>query len=254
MKDLAERLWFDACLAAGRLLRASRYSSTGIVRREGIVEVRKRRRFHAPVLIRLGDVLMKVLGTGVRILPQREWEENERLLYDSLYGSPIRVGPGGMLVLPWLPGRTLAALLEDPSVGGSSRRRALELAAAALAELHARGFTHGDAMAENVMVDLEARVARWFDFETVHDPRRTLAWRRADDVRALVATCLQRTQPDAFRATLGLLLDTHSNAAIASELAASFAVTPRAALIFHLAQAGLSYGEYREIGRLLMER
>ena len=57
------------------------------------------------------------------------------------------------------------------------------------------GFTHGDAMAENVMVDLEAGVAHWFDFETIHDSRRPMAWRRADDVRALLVTCLVRTVP-----------------------------------------------------------
>ena len=44
--------------------------------------------------------------------------------------------------------------------------------------------THADAMAENVLIDLEGGVAHWFDFETVHDTGRPLVWRRADDVRA----------------------------------------------------------------------
>ena len=122
MRDLAERAWFGACLALGRLLRASGYSETRIVRRGAAAEVLKRRRFYAPVLIRLGDVLMKILGTSVRILPQREWEENERLLYDILYGAPIHIRTGGALVLPWLPGKTLATLLEDRGVDGASRR------------------------------------------------------------------------------------------------------------------------------------
>ena len=52
-----------------------------------------------------------------------------------------------------------------------------------------------DAMAENVLVDLDAGVARWFDFETVHEASRPQIWRRADDVRALLATCLLRTAP-----------------------------------------------------------
>ena len=63
-------------------------------------------------------------------------------------------------------GETLATLLEDPELEESVRKRAIELAVVALAEFHHLGFTHGDAMAENVMVDLEAGVAHWFDFET----------------------------------------------------------------------------------------
>ena len=254
MRELAERAWFRACLTLGRLLRATRYSDTRIIGRDGLAEVRKRRRFHAPLLIRLGDVLMTVLGTGVRILPQREWEENERALYATLYGRSVHVRPDGTLVLPWLPGRTLADLLEDPTVDRSTRSVALELATAALAGLHGRGFTHGDAMAENVIVDLEGGAARWFDFETVHDPRRTLAWRRADDSRALLATCLRRTQPRDLHATLGLLLDAHSDETAIEHLATSFDLSLQPALVFHLAQARLSHDDYRAIGRLLRDR
>jgi hypothetical protein len=72
-------------------------------------------------------------------------------------------------------GKTLGTLPEDPKLEESVRKRAIERAVVAVAEFHRLGFTHGDAMAENVTVDLDAGVARWFDFETIHDSSRPMA-------------------------------------------------------------------------------
>ncbi len=81
-----ERIYFSACLALGRLLRSARYSKTRIVCEDGERRVRKHRAFYAPLLIWMGGGLMKLLDTGVRVLPRREWEERERLVW-RLYGS-----------------------------------------------------------------------------------------------------------------------------------------------------------------------
>jgi serine/threonine protein kinase len=248
-----ERGWYRLCLTAGWLLRSARYASARVVRENGEPRVRKRRAFHAPLLVWMGGPLVRLLDTGVRVLPQRAWEERERLVYRSVHGAAIRVDGDGTLVLPRLPGETLAAMLEDPALDDSVRRRAIALAVAALADLHARGFTHGDAMAENVLVDLEAGVARWFDFETVHDARRPIPWRRADDVRALLATCLLRTPPDRLAETLGLVLDVYGDDDVTGLLAASFGSEWRP-LAFHLGQAALPYRRFQEIGKLLRER
>lgn len=254
MLELAERAYFLLSRALGRLLRSGRYSKTRIVDEDGKVQVRKHRLFYAPLLVSLGDPLVRILDTGVRVLPQRDWEERERLVYQHLCGTSIRVDPDGTLVLPHLAGETLATLLDDPALGDSARKRAIELAVVALAELHALGFTHGDAMAENVMVDLEAGVANWFDFETIHDSSRPMAWRRADDVRALLATCLLRTAPEDFAETLQRIVDVYSDEAITPLLAASFTSAFRRPLTFHLGQAGLSFQDYRAIARLLSDR
>jgi hypothetical protein len=210
--------------------------------------------FYAPLLVRLADPLVRILDTGVRILPQREWEEQERRLYRSLLGSSIRIDSGGTLVLPCLAGDTLATLLEDPELNEAGRKQAIEHAVVALAEFHRLGFTHGDAMAENVMVDLEAGVAHWFDFETIHDASRPLAWRRADDLRALLATCLVRTTPEARVQTLEFILDVYADKEATRLVAASFSSVFRRPLTFHLGQAGLSYQSFREIARLLKIR
>src|SRR5438552_2429270 len=207
MRELAERAYFVLCLALGWLLRSGRYSKARIVSQHGELQVRKYRLFYAPLLVRMGGPLVRILDTGVRVLPQRDWEERERLVYRSLRGTSIRIDADGTLVLPCLAGETLATLLDNPELEESVRKRAIERAVIALAEFHHLGFTHGDAMAENVLVDLETGVAHWLDFETIHDSRRLIAWRRADDVRALLVTCLVRTVPEKLTETLQLILD-----------------------------------------------
>ena len=220
----------------------------------GDPQVRKSRAVYAPLLVWLGGAIVRILDTGMRVLPQREWEERERDIYRSLTGSSIRVDADGTLVLPHLSGKTLAQLLEDPNLEESLREKAIELAVVALADFHGKGFTHGDAMAENVLVDLEAGVANWFDFETVHDSSRALAWRRADDLRAFLATCLLRTVAERRAQTLQRILDSYGDEEVTRVLATNFTSVFRRSLAFHLAQAGLSLDGYREIARLLEAR
>ena len=247
MRELAERAYFVGCLGLGRLLRSATYSTARIVDQDGLRHVEKHRRIYAPLLVSLGAPLVRILDTGMRVLSQHDWEERERLVYESLYGTPIRIDDDGTLVLPSLPGRTLAAVLEDPALGSAGRRKGIELAVIALAELHAKGFTHADAMAENVMVDLEGGVARWFDFETVHDADRPMVWRRADDLRALLATSLLRTAPEELVETLDRIVGVYADQAVAALVVTSFASVFRRPLTFHLGQAGLSFERFRDI-------
>jgi serine/threonine protein kinase len=252
-RTLATRAYFVLCLALGRMLRSARYSTVRIACDDGQRLVRKQRRFYAPLLIWMSGLLVRVLDTGVRVLPQREWQHRERRIYRSLYDTSIELDSGGVLVLPYLPGHTLATLLEDPELGQPIRKRAVELATAGLAAFHRQGLTHADAMAENVLVDLETGVARWFDFETVHDPRRPLAWRCADDVRALLDSCLLRTDPEKRAETLACILDVYADPEVTRVLVTSFTSVWRRSLTFHLLQAGLSFRAFCEIRRLLRE-
>jgi tRNA A-37 threonylcarbamoyl transferase component Bud32 len=247
---MMERAWFLLCLTLGRLLRAARYSNTRIVCDDGGLRVRKYRRFYAPIMVWLGDPLVRILDTGVRVLPQREWHDREAAIYRSLYGTSVHVD-SGVLVMPCLHGQTLATILADSQLNESDRNTAIGLAVGALAGFHRAGFTHGDAMAENVIVDLDVGVAHWFDFETVHDARHPLAWRRADDVRALLATCLLRTAPAEFASTLHHILDVYADEEVTPLVATNFTSVLRRPLPFHLGQAPLSFQDYREIERLL---
>jgi tRNA A-37 threonylcarbamoyl transferase component Bud32 len=254
VREPAERAYFLLCLALGWLLRSARYSKALIVCQDGERRVRKSRSFFAPLLIRMGGPLLRILDTGVLVLPQREWEERERRVYRSLRRPSVGTDADGTLVLPWLAGETLATLLEDPELEEPLRKKAIERAVVALAELHHLGFTHGDAMAENVLVDVEAGVAHWFDFETVHDSSRPLQWRRADDVRALIVTCLVRSVPERLAETVQLVLDAYADEGVTRVLGASFSAVFRRPLTFHLAQAPLSFECFREIARLLKAR
>ena len=254
MRELAERAYFALCLVLGRLLRSTKYATARIVQQGDECQVRKRRRFYAPLLIGAGDFLMKLLDTGVQVLPQREWEERERALYRSIYGASIRIDSGGMLLLPCLGRETLADLLEDRNLDERTRKGAIERAVIALAEFHRQGFTHGDAMAENVLIDRDAGVARWFDFETVHESNRPMVWRRADDVRALLVTCALRTPPERRADVLHHILDVYADEVVPRVVATNFASVWRRSLVFHLAQAGLSFHCFSEIARLIRER
>lgn len=244
-------LGFLVCRALGRMLRGGRYSRVRIVSRDGVLEVRKKRLFYAPLLVWLGGPVMRSLDTGVRVLPRRDWVERERLLYQTLYNTPIGVEVDGTLVLNFLHGETLAALLENPALLHSDRLRAVELAVVALAAFHEGAFTHGDAMAENVMIDLDAGVARWFDFETEHEERRPVAWCRGDDLRALLATVVLRTPQEEVIEMLQLIVDTYPQPDVTRLLPTHFAPVLKRPLVYHLGQAGLSLEDYREIGCLL---
>jgi hypothetical protein len=244
LKAIAERAYFLACLALGRLLRAAKYSQ--VARHES--QVRKRRASYAPFLIWLSVPLMRLLDTGVRVLPQREWHEREREIYRGVYGAAAWIDVDDTLVLPCFPGNTLAAWLEDAGLDESGRQTAIELATAALADFHRLGFTHGDAMAENVMVDLKSRTARWFDFETIHESTRHLNWRRADDVRALLSTCLVRTAPERLGETLQVVIDVYADEEVTRLVAEYFSSAFRRSLTYHLGQAALSCRFFRTIG------
>jgi hypothetical protein len=108
-------------------------------------------------------------------------------------------------------------------------------------------------MAENVLVDLEAGAAYWFDFETIHDSSRSMAWRRADDLRALLVTCLVRTAPEKRVETLEFILDVYADEDVTRVLATSFTSVWRRSLTFHLLQARLSFQCFCDIGQWLRE-
>jgi hypothetical protein len=93
-----------------------------------------------------------------------------------------------------------------------------------------------------------------FDFETLHDSSRPKTWRCADDVRALLVTCLVRTVPEKRAETFQLILDVYADEEVTRPLTTNFASAFRRALIFHLGQAPLTFASFRKIGRMLRER
>jgi hypothetical protein len=73
-------------------------------------------------------------------------------------------------------------------------------------------------------------------------------------VRALLATCLLRTEADKLAETVRLVLDAYGDDGVTRLLAEIFSSTFRRSLTFHLAQAPLSFARSREVARVLRER
>jgi len=73
-------------------------------------------------------------------------------------------------------------------------------------------------------------------------------------VRALIVTCLVRTAPEKHAEILQSILDACGDEDVTRELVTTFSTVFRRPLAFHLAQAGLAFRGFREIGRVVRGR
>jgi hypothetical protein len=163
--------------------------------------IAKRRRWFGPLLIGPGNLYMRLLGSGVRILPGADWRARERALHRALHGIELETGPRGWLILPRWPGVVLADHARSRLDPAPARLRGLGAASRALRDLHrvelpradggCERLSHGDATLRNVLFDPGTGEARWFDFDTAHDPGLAPAWRHGDDLRALVYSAVE---------------------------------------------------------------
>ena len=163
--------------------------------------IAKRRRWFGPLLIGPGNLYLRLLGSGVRVLPGAEWRARERALHRALHGIELETGPRGWLILPRWPGVVLADHARSRLDPAPARLRGLGAASRALRDLHrvelpradggCERLSHGDATLRNVLFDPGTGEARWFDFDTAHDPGLAPAWRHGDDLRALVYSAVE---------------------------------------------------------------
>ena len=163
--------------------------------------IAKRRRWFGPLLIGPGNLYLRLLGSGVRVLPGAEWRARERALYRRLHGIELETGPRGWLILPRWPGLVLADHARSRLDPAPARLRGLGAASRALRDLHrvelpradggCERLSHGDATLRNVLFDPGTGEACWFDFDTAHDPGLAAAWRHGDDLRALVYSAVE---------------------------------------------------------------
>lgn len=163
--------------------------------------IAKRRRWFSPLLIGLGNLSLRLLGSGVRVLPGAEWRARERAIHRAHYGIELEIGPRGWLILPRWPGVVVADHARRRLDPAPARLRGLAAASRALRDLHrvelpradgvVERLSHGDATLRNVLFDPGMGEARWFDFDTAHDPGLAPAWRHGDDLRALVYSAVE---------------------------------------------------------------
>ena len=224
--------------------------------------IAKRRRWFGPLLIGPGNLYLRLLGSGVRVLPGAEWRARERTIYLALYGVELEGGPGGRLIFPRWPGVVLADHARSRLDPAPARLRGLGAASRALHDLHrvelpradggCEPLSHGDATLRNVLFDPGSGEARWFDFDTAHDPRLDPAWRHGDDLRALVYSAVESFADVPVGSLLRTVRDAYPTPGPWEQLRSQLArgVLHRSPL--HFAQACPPDGRRRELESLLL--
>lgn len=223
----------------------------------------KTRHRRSALLVGVGNALLKASGGELRGLPEREWlgweQQVGALAWPEDVSSRVRVR-GRSLLCPALPGEPLAHILGSAR-DLEARLRAVEIAARELQRLQrlelslpdrsVRLWSHGDAHAGNVVVDLSRERAAWFDFETVHASWCPPLWRQADDLRALAYSCASACCPCEHPALARALAGAIECRCLSAELERQSRVLERRASALHLAQAPLGWAEHQRFGRVL---
>ncbi len=183
--------------------------------------IAKRRRWFGPLLIGPANLYLRLLKARVRILPGAEWQSRERTLHRMLHGIELETSPRGWLILPRWPGVVLADYARSPIDPAPARLRGLGAATRALRDLHrvellradgvCERLSHGDATLRNVLFDPGTGEARWFDFDTAHDPGVAPAWRHGDDLRALVYSAVESFDDVPVAQLLRTVRDTYAD-------------------------------------------
>lgn len=132
----------------------------------------------------------------VVLLSVDEWQYREMKLYKDLYGLEV-ARSNRSLLLPILNGMPLSQLLTSEEYSKKVKIAGVELAILALQSFHKTcAESHGDATAENVIVNLAEGRARWIDFDMSHKSQ-TDKIAKADDYRSLLISSAHWLSHDA---------------------------------------------------------
>lgn len=224
--------------------------------------IAKRRRWFGPLIIGPGNLYLLLLESGVRVLPWAAWQARERALYRAIYEIELETGPRGWLILPRWPGIVLADHARSRLDPAPARLRGLGAASRALRDLHrvelARAdggcerLSHGDATLRNVLFDPGTGEARWFDFDTAHDPGLAPAWRHGDDLRALVYSAVESFADVPVALLLRTVRDAYADPVPWEQLRDRLARGALHRSPLHFAQACPTEGRRRELESLLL--
>jgi hypothetical protein len=200
-----ERSWLGTARWSARLgLRLGKLRLHAIERRQSPGReptVAKRRRWFGSLLIPPGNLCLRLMRSGVRVLSETEWQARERALSRVLDGIELETESRGWLVFPQWTGVVLADYARCRIDPATARLQGLAAASRALRDLHrvelsrpdggCERLSHGDATLRNVLFDPETGSARWFDFDMAHEPDLAPGWRHSDDLRALVYSAVE---------------------------------------------------------------
>ncbi len=195
-------LLHEARRLTGRILACGRLHRVRRVRVDDTALMLKSRRLGSGIAIRVGNIYLRRQRSNVEVLVDDEWLRWE-LAVESATSHEIvfQTHPSpyekfGGLVSRVCSGRPLQNILIDRASSLDEQFAAIRWAMAALDQLHQhqadwgnglhQSISHGDATANNVIIDSRTQSASWIDFDTRHHRQLPTADRRADDLRALI--------------------------------------------------------------------
>lgn len=191
----------------------------------GIEVIQKRRRWFAQLIVPPGNVFVRIMGCPIVVLPSAQWLEWERsvenstrrnlVIGDSL--DPV-MRPAGLLCRR-VPGIALGHVLAGHQFSLEQKLAAVHWSLTALRRLHEQvadwgeglrqSISHGDATANNVIVDVSRRTACWIDFDTRHRPDVSELDRRTDDLWVFIFSSAVHLPRSVFPDLADLLISAH---------------------------------------------
>ena len=194
-------------ILAGLLARTELHRVESLDTANGKILLKTRRRA-SHIAVSTGNLYLRMQRAGVEVLTTDEWLRWELAVWTAKNSSAMdeyhktiqpEVNPcirSNGLMIPRSPGEPLSHILADDTRPIGSRLQCVGWALQSLEHVHAlnadwgndlvQPISHGDATAENVIIDTPNRSACWIDFDTRHRPSLRAIERQADDLRALV--------------------------------------------------------------------
>jgi serine/threonine protein kinase len=226
--------------------------------------VRKRRRWYAKWMILCGNRFLKETHDGVVVLPTTDWIQWERTVDHAMRRGLILPESSNFccLVFRQIPGNSLRQVLCNKRISPEQQFRAIRWSLVALRALHQtalcpgrncfQSISHGDATANNVIVDCKNSSATWIDFDMRHQPTMPDLDRQTDDLRAFVFS-VAAFLPAASYAQLTQLIHLHVNDfAVIAHFQQRLKNEWADMSIFQLAQAPLRWAEAETLRKELL--
>lgn len=196
------------------------------------------------------------------VLPSHLWIEWESAIGGPLGNSIRACDDRAALELPIIEGESLEEVLRS-DVSLQIKLQAISRAAESLRNLHRRRITacgvsdwplsHGDATCRNVIVDHDANVATWIDFDTRHRVHLIAVYRQADDLRTLVCSCVRWLDQAYYPVLIEAACVGYGDAEVITEMQRLFRDC-RYPNVFQLAQAPLNVEEFLQLRELVSHR
>jgi hypothetical protein len=262
------RLIYELRRLIGLVLARGRLHRIRTVCVDGAQVIMKSRRCGSGFVVPLGNLFLFLEGSDVEILPEREWLQWELAVDAATSGDcifrsyPVPHNHFRGLLSRKCPGQPLREILVDVTWSLDQKLAAIRWALYALYQLHRQranwgngnlqSISHGDATADNVIVSIKSKSARWIDFDTRHRSHFSEIDRRADDLRALLFSSAACLPPTCYGCLAHTFMSSHSDEQVLNRLRERLLSDWRKLNTYQLAQAPLSWVHADSLSQLLL--